>query len=654
MEVQWYDKVPDKPIVVFDLEGDGLDPTKIYCVCYSVYKPGQKTEVHSITDVKEMKEFFQRDYIFVGHNIVLWDIPCAIKKLLGINSISWWEKNVLDTLWVSRYICPALNQHDLDSWGSRLGVDKPKIDDWYGLSVEEYVHRCSEDVKINVKLLEYLFTKLDVVYQNKKNQWRFLWYLMFKADCVAQQEQDKILLDINAVERHLYKLETRKEKIVAALSSVMPKNPKKGIKNKPKILYKKDGSWSTHCKRWLKFLEEQNLPFDTEGPVEYIKEYEVGNPNSTQQIKDWLFDLGWEPKKYKYVKEDDGSFRKIPQVRVDTDDGKQLCPSVMKLTEKEPNIKLLSEITMLTHRIGYFKGFLNDSDENGFIQASASGTTNTLRLRHVKLVNLPGVDRFYGKEVRGSLIAREGYEFCGSDMSSLENRTRDHFIYPYDPSYVETMMDPEYDPHLEIALSANLMSEEEVEWYKKIKYKHIDYSGLSKEEKEKYGSLGVIRHKAKTTFYSATYGVGADKLARELECSKEEAASLLKAYWDRNWSIKEFEKHCQVRDTGKELWVLNPLSGFWYSLRNRKDIFSTVNQSAGVFVFDTWIKLFRNKRRQLSAQFHDEVLLEVKKGYRELVEKELRSHISRINKDMGLLREMDIDVQFGDSYADVH
>ena len=102
------------------------------------------------------------------------------------------------------------------------------------------------------------------------------------------------------------------------------------------------------------------------------------------------------------------------------------------------------------------------------------------------------------------------------------------------------------------------------------------------------------------------------------------------------------------------MWLWNPISKLWYSLRYEKDIFSTLNQGSGVYCFDTWIKHFRKKRPQLTGQMHDEVILEVKKGHREGAEKLLRDAIDETNKELKLNRDLDIDVQFGDTYAEIH
>jgi DNA polymerase I-like protein with 3'-5' exonuclease and polymerase domains len=100
--------------------------------------------------------------------------------------------------------------------------------------------------------------------------------------------------------------------------------------------------------------------------------------------------------------------------------------------------------------------------------------------------------------------------------------------------------------------------------------------------------------------------------------------------------------------------MYNPVSRLWYSLREEKDIFSTLNQGTGVWAFDTWIKHVRSRRPQLTGQFHDEIILQVRKGNREKCEELLRWAIDETNKELSLHRELDIDIQFGDNYAAIH
>ena len=81
------------------------------------------------------------------------------------------------------------------------------------------------------------------------------------------------------------------------------------------------------------------------------------------------------------------------------------------------------------------------------------------------LVNLPGVDKPWGKEIRGCLIAPEGYTLCGSDMVSLEDTTKRHYMQPLDPDYVAEMSLDGFDPHLSLAVFAGAITQAEYDFY---------------------------------------------------------------------------------------------------------------------------------------------------------------------------------------------
>jgi hypothetical protein len=81
------------------------------------------------------------------------------------------------------------------------------------------------------------------------------------------------------------------------------------------------------------------------------------------------------------------------------------------------------------------------------------------------LANIPGVDKPWGKEIRSCIIAPDGYVICGSDMVSLEDTSKRHFIQPLDPDYVAEMQQEGYDPHLSLAVFAGVITLEEYRFY---------------------------------------------------------------------------------------------------------------------------------------------------------------------------------------------
>ncbi len=469
---------------------------------------------------------------------------------------------------------------------------------------------------------------------------RFLRYLSFKADCLREQEANPLTIDVGKAQGHYDELTKVVEEKTKALSKVMPKVPDQ-MQNKPKNLYKQDGSYSALGKKWFDTLKSLKLPEETEGPV--VVSWKDGNPGSHQQVKDWLESLGWKPCTYKFQRNKlTGEEKKIPQVRysANSDPRKgELTDSVLRLKVREPAIEELEGLTVAQHRRGVFGGFLSEAQGNKVV-ASADGLTNTFRLKHRKpIVNLPGVGSPWGKEIRGCIVAPEGEVLCGSDVSSLESMTKRHYMWPHDPEYVTEMAKPGFDEHINLAKFAGAISQE-------------DEARYSRGEGD---DLKPIRSKFKPANYAGIYGVKEVTLSRQTGLSVAECKELLKAYWERNWSVIKISKEQYVK-TLKDgsMWLKNPVSGFYYSLRFEKDIFSTLNQGTGVFVFDCWVMRMRRKGVIVPMQYHDEVLLSVCEDRVEVTEAILRESMREVNDMLQLNVNIEVDVQVGGSYADCH
>ena len=443
---------------IFDIEADGLldTITKIHCVSYTEDGKNFKT----IFDYASMREFFLNEGLLIGHNIIRYDLR-AVAKILGIKV----KAKVYDTLAMSWVFEPIRSKHGLESWGETFGVPKPEIKDWENLTPEEYQHRCEEDVKINWRVWNHLIKKAKLIYDDKKELDRFLQYLSFKMECAAKAEDSGWKVDLELVDNSIAELTRQQEEKVEELRLHMPMNKKYTTKKFPKLPFKKDGTLSAQGIKWKELLKENNLPSNYKGEIKVLKELEPANPGSSDQVKAWLFDLGWEPCTFDYKKNDDGSERTVPQVRKDG----ELTPSVKLLIDKNPGVAILDGLTVINHRLATFKAF-RECQVDGYLKAEIDGLTNTLRFKHKKpLVNLPGVDKPWGKEIRGALICESDEVLCGADMVSLEDSTRRHYIKPLDPDLVEEQSRSNYDPHLKLAMTAGMLTQEDYDFY--VSYK---------------------------------------------------------------------------------------------------------------------------------------------------------------------------------------
>jgi hypothetical protein len=614
-------------ITVFDIETDGLldELTKIHVMSWS----NDMGEVKHTHDYDEMRYVLLNSETLVGHNIIRFDIP-AVERVLGIKVTA----RLVDTLALSWYLNHDRMKHGLEGYGVDYGVPKPVIKDWNTLTPEEYAHRCNEDVKINNRLWRDLDMKLNKLYQDPTEKDRLVDYLTFKLDCAREQEELRWKLDVDKAQAAYDEILSLKAEKVEQLADAMPKKVlTKWVRHPQRDRYKKDGTLSVRWQKWEGYCKEYKQSETSLGFVVKTGE-ERGNPNSNDQVKDWLYSLGWTPRTFKFLRDKKtGEERQIEQVRKNSD----LCESVRSLASVDPAVDVLDGLTVLTHRAGILKSFL-EGHKDGWLQAGVAGLTNTFRFKHFKpLVNLPSVDKPYGDVIRGCLTCPEGYVLCGADMTSLEDTTKRHYMKPLDPDYVQEMSREGFDPHLDLALHAGVITQQDID-------KHN--SGER--------SLKSLRKNYKVVNYSATYGVGAAKLARETGMKQKEAKTLLDAFWSRNWAIEKVASKLQTRELFGGMWLKNPVSGFWHSLRSEKDRFSTLNQSTGVYCFDKWVRECRGMGLETIGQFHDEIIVLTKEGDEDKVENIMQMAISNVNHEVNLNVPLGTDVQFGNTYADIH
>lgn len=633
--------------ILFDIETDGLldTVTKMHCMSYCDHT---SWKVRTVFDIEEACQILDEYEVFIGHNIIRYDLP--VLKLLASFDIQ--SRKCIDTLAVSWYLQPNLESHGLEFFGQALGVPKLWISDWKDGSPELYQARCERDVDINTKLWleqkQYLeeITENSDVFENKD----LLEHLQFKMECLRDQEEEGIQFDHIQAMISLGKAKREYTKRVEKLKSVMPNQYGKVIKTRPKQLHRQDGTLTVHGERWFEALEELSLPFNTE------EIREEPNPGSHDQLKQWLFSLGWQPQNFKESK---ATGKKVPLINLPF--GQGVCPSVKVLYDEYPDLEQIEGMYMLKHRIGVLKSMLQSQDEKHTLYATAHGFTNTLRLTHSKpITNLPGVKAPWGKEIRECLVAPENYYFVGCDIKGLESATAHHFISFFDPRYVEEMRTPGFDPHLDLGLLAKLITPEEVELFKRVDEElHQEDNTVSSEDKARYKSIKGKRSTSKVANFAMQYNAKPPKIAETAKISLAEAKILYDVYWQRNWALKTVSDNLRVKKVRGQFWQWNPVAKFWYFLKKKKDKFSTLNQGTGAFVFDTFLRNVKQlvepvTNHRVCLQIHDEFGMIAPVEYREQISDLVKLAMQKTNEQLQLNVTIEYDIQFGKNYADVH
>ncbi|MFA9239439.1 MAG: DNA polymerase [Candidatus Paceibacteria bacterium] len=642
-------------IFIADIEANGLlddkkgkKATKIHCLSIGWYNENNEFKVWSTTSYSSMRKFFLNpEHTVVGHNFNLYDI-ILIERLLNIES----KCKIIDTLGLSWYLEPKRKEHSLESYAVDYGKNKVEIENWDNLDISEYIKRCEEDVRLQNQLWENQKKHLSEIYDNNQVMINNLInYISFKLDSYKEQQSLGIKFDEKLAKDTLNQLLIDREKKIVILTQAMPKQPIMGKKSMPKKMYNSKSELSAIGLKWNEFLKEQGLPISHMDEVKYVIGYEEPNPNSHVQIKNWLFQLGWKPENIKHNRnKKTGAINKVPQIKSKDDDG-NLCPSIIRLLPQEPALEHLNGLSIINHRISVFEGFIRDQD-NGRLYQNIGGLTNTLRVQHRILVNLVKPSEPYGKEIRGCLITdNKDTLLCNADLSGLEDATKQHYIYNYDPQYVIEMRTPGFDPHLDIGVRANLITSEESEFYKSTGKR----KDLSPEEILKLTEIKDKRYKAKTTNFCATYGGFPKRIAITAGIPLRQAEIFFNTYWERNKAVNQTAQDCIVKTVRDQMWLFNPVSKLWYSLRYEKDKFSTLNQGTAVWVFDTWLGFVRQKTK-IPFQYHDELMLNIKNSPESIQEisEILKIAMKQTNNKLKLNIEIDCSIEFGETYSTCH
>lgn len=659
-----------------DLESDNLaeDVTKIHVLSIA-WKSEGEWKIKSTSNYEDMRKLFSDPTKVIAiHNGVRFD-GRVLEKILEIEI----KATIIDTLAIAWYIdCKRGKEgkkYGLAYYGEdTFNTPKPKVDDWENLSYEEYKFRCEEDTKITYQLWEYLLEKLRAVYTNDEDIVRVIKYLNFIMLCSRKQEEQKVQVDLVKLASNMAYFEGLKEEKFTQLQAAMPKLPIIKTVVKPKVLYKKDGKLSVAGMKWYTLLEENGIREDFEGEFKVTVGFEDANPNSVKQKKEWLYSLGWVPQTFSHNRDKEtNETKKVEQILTEE---KLLCPSVLKLVKKEPAIELLNNMSILTHRIGIFKGMQKNVDSNGFVVQGLMQLANSLRWQHSVIVNYPKVTGYGdirdGKWVRECLIAGEGNKLIQSDLSGIESRTSDHYTFNINYERILKTKAKYFDPHTEISVTSNLMTADEEIWFKWKKESKENPSVVPEdfgtpsdifyllkelkgdEEKKLMDKLKEARSKGKTTNYSSLYLVGSNTLARTLGISKKEAQSLIDAYWKLHYAVKKFSEAIETKTVDGQLWLLNPMSKFWHSLRYEKDVFSLCNQSSAVYCFNMWIYQVTRLGVFPITQTHDDLSLRCKEGEVEKYKGILNKAMENLNKQLKLNVEIACEIEVGDNFAETH
>jgi DNA polymerase I-like protein with 3'-5' exonuclease and polymerase domains len=383
--------------LVFDIETDGLDATKVWCL---VAQDAETKEVYKFTpdNLDEGYRFLTTATRLIGHNIIGFDIP-LVEKFAGIDLSN---KEVIDTLVLSRLFNPTRDGgHSLATWGYKLGYPKIEFEDYYNYS-EEMLTYCVRDVELNTKVFEEL---------RKESKGFTLESISLEQDVagiVKQQETDGFNFDMPLALGLLAELRQKKQVIEEEVHETF--KPKWVDTKQVSPYIKKDGNLS---KRGMTDEEYQRcLDTDNYNPFmrQTLQEFNLG---SRKQIGEYLIDFGWKPDR----------FTPTGQPIVDE-------KTLSKITHIH-EAKLIADFLLLQKRIAQIDSWVEAVKDDGRVHGFVipNGTiTGRMAHRNPNVAQVPSHGSPYGKECRSCWIVEDGYKLVGVDASGLELRMLAHYM----------------------------------------------------------------------------------------------------------------------------------------------------------------------------------------------------------------------------------
>jgi len=466
--------------VVFDLEADSLDPTKIHVV---VAKEVGVKGNYIITGPKAFAKFASKVTKWVAHNGIGYDIP-VIEKLWGYKIPL---SNVVDTLVLSRLFDPQRKGgHSLKSWGERLGDFKDDYTGGFEVYTEEMKAYCKQDVKVTELLYNTLIKEGKAFSQASINLEHMVHAIM------CEQQANGFELDIDLAQeiytvclKETLRIETEIKEFMVPIAV-----PVKEVTLKRK----KDGSIFV-----TQLLQGQTVWGD------YTKimweEFNLGSP---VQINKRLDRLGWKP-----------------TVKTKSGESYKICPeNLATIPDDAPQaVKGLKAWKVLETRWKLAQEWLEKSQGDGRVHGTVITTgavTHRAAHRGPNMANIPSVphgktgilwkmDGMYAAECRQVFKVPEDRLLVGTDAAGIQLRVLAHYMN--DPVYTEQVIDG--DIHT------------------------FNMNALGRHCKD--------RPTAKTFIYAFLLGAGVGKIAEILGCNGGQANVAMKNFYEALPTLKRLK-----------------------------------------------------------------------------------------------------------------
>ena len=352
-------------MIYLDLEADGLNPTRIWCV---VTRENGVNTVHK--DPGSLCKALEGSVSVCGHNLIGYDLP-VLKRLWGVSVA---PERIVDTLVLSRLYDPSrAGGHSLKVWGELLGFPKGDHDDWSCLSTA-MIEYCERDTEVTEAVHKQLVRDMAGFDQRSIDLEHKVQY------AVQQQERNGWLLDQELSYDLLATFKERMNEIEEELQEKFPP-----------IIHQR---WSEKTGKRLK------------------DRVEVFNVGSRQQIARRLSTLGVV---FEKVTEKGNPI--VDEAVLDTID----LPEARSISE----YLMLQKRYAQVH--SWLQHVQDDGRVHGRV-ISNGAVTGRMTHQSPNMAQVPASHSPYGHECRSCWTVPEGKALVGFDASGLELRMLAHYM----------------------------------------------------------------------------------------------------------------------------------------------------------------------------------------------------------------------------------
>ena len=557
-----------KSTAFFDIETDGLNATKIHCIC-AMLNDGESTVYNFIG---ENSDGLFRDWLasedvgtLVGHNIIGFDVP-VLRRLSSFR----WDFNLRDTLVLSRLHNPSLDGgHSLRSWGERLGNYKDDYQGGWEEYSQEMLSYCQQDVRVTKALYERLNDDTGVNNDAVDLEHNTANIIKTQTDNGMQLNESRAYELLAEMKEKVFDIEDEVHERFKPLPVwVDLVHPADKCNNK-------DGTIS---KRYQAQLDKgaHTWKETSTGKMHWgYYEYPEFNLGSRQQIAKYLQHFGWRPMAF-------------------TEKGSVIVDEKVLKNINIPEAQLIVDYLTITKRVAMVKSWVEAINEDtgrihgnvnpcgavtGRMTHSKPNCAQVPATRHDKKTGdiLWGFEGGYGADCRDLWVVPDGYSLVGCDASGLELRMLAHYMN--DAKYTNEILTG--DIHTANQKSAGLQT----------------------------------RDQAKTFIYAFLYGAGDAKIGEVSNGGAKHGRMLKKNFLDNTPALKLLRT--KVTESSKKGWVTG-LDGRKLHIRSQHSALNTLLQSAGAVIMKKALVLLDTYATQYKIDYkfvlnvHDEFQCEVR------------------------------------------